>query len=90
MPPQLETMSWARQAARKRQIDCGSGAEIGTVEGDDDHGCCGEGSDDEPVATADPEVGDGTPEEVDEGGDGEEGDDVALTVGADAALAEEE
>ena len=66
-----------------------SGVQAWLVEGQDDHGGGGEGSDDEPVAAAYPEVGDGTPEEVDGLGECEKKDDLALALGVYAMLAEE-
>ena len=54
------------------------------------HGESGaDGSDDEPGAAANPEVGDGTPEKVDALGENEERDDLGASADADSLSTEQ-
>ena len=79
----------AEAGAEEDQGDGRGGCEIGLVEGHDEQSRGGERAEDEPGAAEDPEVGDGAPEEVDDLGKIEKGDDAGAAGGADTLLAEE-
>jgi len=79
----------AEAGAEEHQDDGCSGIEPWAVEGDGHDKTGGDGSGDEPGATLDPEIGDGTPQKIDCGGKNEQRDDLGAPAYFDSLLAEE-
>ncbi len=78
----------AKQALRNISTDGCPGIEPWAMEGSGHDKTGGDGSRDEPGATLDPEIGDGTPQEIDRGGQDEQRDDLGASAYSDSLLAE--
>ena len=79
----------AEAGTEEHQYDRCLGIESWAVEGSGHNKPGGDGSGDEPGAALDPEIGDGTPKEIDCGGQDEQRDDLGASAYSYSLLAEE-